>query len=88
VILKLSGNGGRRCNVYWQVGSSATVGKGSIFVGNIMPLTSVTLNGGVLRGKTLARSGAITVSAAETVDGPHCVNDGAVDGDGVALSQN
>jgi len=88
VILKLSGKGGRGCNVYWEVGSSATVGKGSIFVGNIMALTSVTLNGGILRGKALARDGAITVSAPETVDGPHCVNDGTADGEGVALSQN
>jgi hypothetical protein len=88
VVLNLSGKGGRGCNVYWQVGSSATVGKGSIFVGNIMALTSVTLNGGVLRGKALARNAAITVSAPETVDGPHCVNDGAADGGRVALSQN
>jgi hypothetical protein len=48
---------------------SATVGKGSIFVGNILALTSVTLNGGVFRGKALARNAAISVSAQETVDG-------------------
>lgn len=88
VVLKLGGKGGRGCNVYWQVGSSATVGKGSIFVGKIMALTSVTLNGGVLRGKALARNAAITISAQETVDGPHCVNAGAADGDGVVASQN
>ena len=88
VVLKLGGKGGRGCNVYWQVGSSATAGKVSIFVGNIMALTSVTLNGGVLRGKALARNAAITISAQETVDGPHCVNAGAADGDGVASSQN
>jgi hypothetical protein len=88
VVLKLGGKGGRGCNVYWQVGSSATVGKGSIFVGNIMALTSVTLNGGVLRGKALARNAAITISAQETIDGPHCVNAGAADGDGMAVSQN
>src|SRR5271167_2414602 len=62
VILNLGGKGGRGCNVYWQVGSSATVGKGSIFKGKIMALTSITLNGGVFRGKALARNGAITVS--------------------------
>jgi len=88
VVLKLGGKGGRGCNVYWQVGSSATVGKGSIFVGNIMALTSVTLNGGVLRGKALARDAAIAISAQETVDGPHCVNAGAAEIDGVASSQN
>jgi hypothetical protein len=73
VVVNLGGKGGRGCNVYWQVGSSATVGKGSIFVGNILALTSVTLNGGVFRGKALARNGAISVSAQETVDGPRCV---------------
>jgi hypothetical protein len=62
----------RGCNVYWQVGSSATVGTGSTFVGKILALTSVTLNGGVLRGKSLASNGAITMSDQETVDGPPC----------------
>ncbi len=81
VVVNLTGKGGRGCNVYWQVGSSATVGKGSIFVGNIMALTSVTLDGGTLRGKALARSGAISISDPETVDGPQCVNDDTTDSD-------
>jgi hypothetical protein len=88
VILNLGGKGGRGCNVYWQVGSSATVGKGSIFKGKILALTSITLNGGVFRGKALARDGAITVSAQETVDGPQCVNTGDTDNDEIASSQN
>jgi hypothetical protein len=88
VVVNLSGKGGRGCNVYWQVGSSATVGKGSIFVGKIMALTSVTLDGGTLRGKALARNGAISISAQETVDGPQCVKSGAADGDDMASSQN
>jgi hypothetical protein len=88
VALKLAGKGGRGCNVYWQVGSSATVGKGSIFVGKIMALTSVTLNGGVLRGKALARNAAITISAQQTVDGPSCGSADVADGDGKALSEN
>lgn len=88
VVVNLGGKGGRGCNVYWQVGSSATVGKGSIFVGKILALTSVTLDGGTLRGKALARNGAITISAQETVDGPQCVKTGAADGDDTASSQN
>ncbi len=88
VLINLGGKGGRGCNVYWQVGSSATVGKGSIFVGKIMALTSVTLNGGVFRGKALARNGAISISAQETVDGPQCVAAGVADGDDMASSQN
>ncbi|MGB6678982.1 MAG: ice-binding family protein [Terriglobales bacterium] len=62
----------RGCNVYWQVGSSATIGTGSVFVGKILALTSITLDGGTLRGKGLASNGAITMSAQETVDGPPC----------------
>jgi hypothetical protein len=88
VLVNLGGKGGRGCNVYWQVGSSATVAKGSIFVGKIMALSSITLNGGTLRGKALARNAAITISAQETVDGPRCVAAGVADGDDVASSQN
>jgi hypothetical protein len=88
VVVNLGSKGGRGCNLHSQVGSSATVGKGSKFVGNILALTSVTLNGGVFRGKALARNGAITVSAQETVDGPRCVAVGVVDGDDMASSQN
>jgi len=88
VVVNLSGKGARGCNVYWQVGSSATVGKGSIFVGKILALTSVTLDGGTLRGKALARNGAISISAQETVDGPPCVAAGAADGDEIASSEN
>jgi hypothetical protein len=88
VAINLGGKGGRGCNVYWQVGSSATVGKGSTFVGKIMALTNITLNGGVLRGKTLASNGAITISTRETVDGPRCVSTGFTDGGGMASSQN
>ena len=62
----------RGCNVYWQIGSSATIGGGSTFVGKILALTSITLDGGALRGKALASTGAITMSTQETVDGPPC----------------
>jgi len=88
VILNIGGKGGRGCNVYWQVGSSATVGKGSTFVGKILALTSVTFNGGALRGKALASNGAITISAQEKADGPPCGGTPVVDGDGMAFSQN
>jgi len=75
----------RGCNVYWQIGSSATVGSGSTFVGIIMALESITLDGGVLRGKALARNGAVTMSTQETIDGPACHRHGHVV---VALPQN
>jgi hypothetical protein len=88
VVVNLAGKGGRGCNVYWQVGSSATVGKGSIFVGKIIALTSVTLDGGTLRGKALARSGAVSISARETVDGPSCVSADAAPSEDTASSEN
>jgi hypothetical protein len=88
VVVNLGGKGGRGCNVYWQVGSSATVGKGSIFVGKILAMQSITLNGGVLRGKALARNAAITISTPETVDGPHCINAGSAEADDMTSAQN
>jgi len=50
------------CNVYWQVGSSATIGTSSAFVGNILALTSITMTtGATLQGSALARNGAVTL---------------------------
>lgn len=57
-------NGAQACNVYWQVGSSATLGTNSIFKGNIMALNSVTLTTGAnVTGKVLARNGAVTLDS-------------------------
>jgi len=55
-------NGASPCNVYWQVGSSATLGSTTAFQGTIMALTSVTLNNGAsVIGRALARNGAVTL---------------------------
>jgi hypothetical protein len=55
-------NGGQACNVFWKVGSSATLGTTSTMVGNVMALTSVSLNDGVtVNGRILARNGAVTL---------------------------
>ena len=56
-------NGGSACNnVFWQVGSSATLGTGSSFAGDILALTSITLTTGAnTTGRTLARNGAVTL---------------------------
>ncbi|MBS0198591.1 MAG: DUF3494 domain-containing protein [Planctomycetes bacterium] len=58
----LSG-GGDGCNVYWQVGSSATLGTDTRFTGNILALASITLNTGaqITEGRALARNGAVTM---------------------------
>ena len=54
--------GAQACNVYWQVGSSATLGTTSVFAGNILAYTSVSVNNGVtVQGRVLARNGAVTL---------------------------
>jgi hypothetical protein len=55
-------NGAQWCNVFWQVGSSATLGTTTTFVGTVMALTSDTLNTGAnVTGRILARNGAVTL---------------------------
>ena len=55
-------NGAQSCNVFWQVGSSATLGTGSVFAGSLLAQISITVNGGVtIHGRTLARTGAVTL---------------------------
>ena len=55
-------NGASPCDIYWQVGSSATIGTGTSFSGNILALTSIALQTGAsLTGRALARNGAVTL---------------------------
>jgi hypothetical protein len=54
--------GGNQCDVWWRVGSSATVDIGTSFKGNILALASITLsNGATLAGRALAQTGAVTM---------------------------
>ncbi len=65
-------NGASACNVFWQVGSSATLGTNSVFKGNILALTSITITTGVhLEGRALARNGAVTLDA-DVITGCGC----------------
>jgi len=60
-------NGAQPCDVFWQVGSSATLGTATTFVGNILANTSITMTtGATLNGRALA--GAIAPSGAVTLD--------------------
>lgn len=59
----LSG-GAKAANVYWLVGSSATLGTGSVLKGSILALASITVNtGAVVEGRLLAQTGAVTLDA-------------------------
>ena len=65
-------NGAQSCNVYWQVGSSATLGTGSAFRGSILALTSITLTtAATVEGRVLARNGAVTLDT-NTITRPAC----------------
>lgn len=55
-------NSASACGVFWQVGSSATLGTGTALAGSIVALTSITLNTGAsVSGRVLARNGAVTL---------------------------
>lgn len=58
-------NGGQNCdgsNVFWAVGSSATIGTGTQFVGNIIAVASITITTGAsVSGSALALNGAVTM---------------------------
>jgi hypothetical protein len=55
-------NGAQACNVFWQVGSSATLGTGTRFVGTIMASASITANtAATIHGRLLAQTAAVTL---------------------------
>lgn len=55
-------NGAQACNVWWQMGSSATLGTTTAFRGSLVALASVTFNtGATLVGRAIARTGAVTL---------------------------
>jgi hypothetical protein len=59
-------------NIFWQVGSSATLGTGSTFNGSILALTSISLTtGATLNGRALAQNGAVTLDT-NMVNVPSC----------------
>ena len=73
--------GGASClaNINFQVGSSATLGTTTSFAGNLLALTSITLNTGTsMRGRALARNGAVTLDSNRSVGG--CPTAAAVPG--------
>jgi hypothetical protein len=75
-------NGAQPCHVFWQVGSSATLGTSSAFAGNILALESISLNSGVtVSGRLLARNGAVTLIN-DTITRADCATGGTGGGGG------
>lgn len=65
-------NGGSSCNVYWQVGSSATLNTATRFIGTIMAHTSATLGTTArLEGRVMAMTGAVTLHS-NMITAPQC----------------
>ena len=72
-------NGGPNDGVFWQVGSSATLGGNSAFQGNILALASIGMDplANISCGRALARTGAVTMSGtngvhSSTAGGANC----------------
>jgi hypothetical protein len=65
-------NRANACNIFWQVGSSATLNTASLFNGNILALASISLGtGAAVNGRVLAQNGAVTMlSNTVTKPGP------------------
>jgi len=83
-------NGAQSCNVFWQVGSSATLGTppapSSVFRGTILALTSITLVTGVtVDGRALARNGAVTLDT-NTITPAPCTTGGGTGGGGTTTT--
>lgn len=65
-------NGASPCNVFWKVGSSATLGTSTAFEGNVLALTSISLNDSVtVLGRVLARNGEVTLIN-DVLTAPQC----------------
>jgi hypothetical protein len=65
-------NGAQACNVFWQVGSSATLGTGTRFVGTVMAQATITANtAATIHGRLLAQTGAVNLDT-NTITNSNC----------------
>jgi hypothetical protein len=70
-------NGAQACNVFWQVGSSATLGTGTRFVGTVMASASITANtAATIHGRLLAQTAAVTLED-NTITTSNCASSGS-----------
>jgi hypothetical protein len=80
-------NGAQACNVFWQIGSSATLGTNSVFAGTVMALTSIAAQtGATLQGRLLARNGAVTLDT-NTITTSTCGSGGGGGGGSTTTAQ-
>jgi hypothetical protein len=74
--------GAQACNVFWEVGSSATLGTGTSFVGTIMASASITANtAATIHGRLLAQTGAVTLDT-NTITTSTCASSESGEGGG------
>jgi hypothetical protein len=65
--------GAQPCQIFWQVGSSATIATSTTFLGTIMALTSIAMQtGATLNGRALARNGAVTLDTNRIIQSSGC----------------
>jgi ice-binding like protein len=65
-------NGAQACNVFWQVGSSVTLGTGTVFVGTVMASATITANtAATIHGRLLAETGAVNLDT-NTITTSNC----------------
>jgi hypothetical protein len=65
-------NGAQACNVFWQVGSSATLGTGTRFVGTVMAAETITANtAATIHGRLLAQTAAVNLDT-NTITQANC----------------
>jgi hypothetical protein len=76
-------NGAQACNVFWQVGSSATLGTGTRFVGTIMAAETITANtAATIHGRLLAQTAAVNMDT-NTITQSNCASSGSGIGGGL-----
>jgi type VI secretion system secreted protein VgrG len=92
-VINFGSNEGSDYGLFWQVGSSATIGTETAFEGNILSLASITMNDSatILNGRALAQTGAVTmitntISNVCPIDGPG--NGGPGYSDGLMFNAN
>jgi hypothetical protein len=67
-------NGARSCNVFWQIGSDATLGVGSTFVGTLLVQNAIVVDtGAVITGRLLASVASVTLDT-NTINKPGCTS--------------